>query len=82
MSLVLVVLEFCLYYLYLLVSLSTSFLGFGGDLHFGGFSTLRKWSNILTLPLGSDVVSLGSHKVHLSTCSSFPIGVGTSSSLC
>jgi hypothetical protein len=79
---VLVVVVICLYYLYLLVSFPISFLGFGPDLRFRELSPSRKWSNILALPLGSGVVSYRSYIVHLSTCSSFPVGVRTSDSLC
>jgi hypothetical protein len=63
------------------LSLPTSLLGLGLDLRFGGFSVSRKWSNIFPLSLGSGVVSYWPHKVHLSTCSSFPVVVGTSDSL-
>jgi hypothetical protein len=63
------------------LSLSTSLLGFGLDLRFGGFSVSRKWPNISTLPLGSGVVSYRSYKVHFSTCSSLPVSVGTSETL-
>jgi hypothetical protein len=63
------------------LSPNLSLLGFGLDLRFGGFSVSRKWSNIFTLPLGSEVVSYWFHKVYLSTCSSFPVGVETSDNL-
>jgi hypothetical protein len=63
------------------LSLSTSLLGFGLDLRFGGFSASRKWPNIFTVPLESGVVSYRSYKVYLSTCSSFPVGVATADSL-
>ena len=59
----------------------TSFLGFGLDLWFRGLLVSRKALNILISPLDSGVVSCGSHKVHLSTYTSFPVGVGTTDSL-
>ena len=66
-----------------LLSLSPSsyFLGFGPNLQIGGAPRLRKHLDYFILPLGSGVVSYWLHKVHLSTCSSFPVGVETSNSL-
>ena len=55
-------------------------LGFGLDLQIGGSLRSRKHLDNFILPLGG-VVSYWLHKVHLSTCSSFPVGVGTSDSL-
>ena len=62
-------------------SLSSHFLGFGLDLRSGDLSASKEQPQHVTLPLGSGVVSYRSHKIHFSTCSTFPVGVGTSNSL-
>jgi dolichol kinase len=60
-----------------LLSLSSYFLGFGPDLQIGGAPRSRKHLDNFILPLGSGVVSYWLHKVYLSTCSSFHVGVET-----
>jgi hypothetical protein len=83
LSHVLVVVVICLLLLAFALSLSPNLpLRVWSWSTIGGFLASRKWPNIFTLPLGRGVVSYQSHKVHLSTCSSFPIGVGTADSLC
>ena len=68
-------------YLYLFVSLLNFILGFGLDLRSGDLSASKEQPQCVTLPLGSGVVSYRSHKIHFSTCSTFPVGIGTSDSL-
>ena len=68
------------YYLYVFVSLSLSqisILGFGLDLRFGGITASREWPNILTKPLGSEVVRLFIRKVKFGTAFVVHVGVGT-----
>ena len=70
--------------IFVLVDLSSSptlLLGFGLDLRSGDLSTSKKQPQHFTLPLGSGVVRYLSLKVRFSTCSTFPVGVGTSDSL-
>ena len=81
MSHVLVIFVICSNYLYLFVSLSSFFLGFGLDLRSGDLLTSNKQPQHFTLPLGSGVVRYLSLKVHFSTCSAILVGVGTPSSL-
>jgi hypothetical protein len=66
-------------YLFFVVSLSIYFLGFGPDLQIGGAPRSRKHLGNFILPLGSGVANW-LHKVHLSTCSLFHVGVWTSDS--
>ena len=83
MSRVLVVVVICSV-IFVLVSLSSSptlLLGFGLNLWSGDLSASKEQPQRITLPLGSGVVSYRSHKIHFSTCSTFPVGVGTSDSL-
>ena len=81
--LVLVVVEICAI-IFVLVGLSSSptlLLGFGLYLWSGDLPASKEQPQHFILPLGSGVVSYRSHKIHFSTCSTFPIGVGTSDSL-
>ena len=71
-----------MFLLFVLLSTCLSLiLGFGPDLQIGGSLRSRKHLDNFILRLGSGVVSYWLHKVHLSTCNSFPVGVGTSDSL-
>ena len=68
--------------LFLCVSSSLRiFLGFGLDLWHGDLSASKEQLQRVTFPLGSGVVSYQSHKIHFSTYSAFPVGIGTSDSL-
>ena len=79
MSRVLVVVVICAIIFVLgCVSSSPKFLlGIGLDLRSGDPSASKEQPQCFTLPLGSGVVSYRLHKVHFSTCSSFPVGVGS-----
>ena len=78
----LLLLTLVLSFLFLFVSSSPKlFLGFGLNLRCGDLSASKEQSQCFTLPLGSGVVSYWIHKVHFSTCSTFPVGVRTSNSL-
>ena len=71
--------------IFVLVGLSsfpTLLLWFGLDLLSGDLPASKEQTQHFILPLGSGVVSYQSHKIHFSTCSTFPIGVGTSDNLC
>ena len=79
MSCVLVVVMICAI-IFVLVGFSFSpkfLLGFGLDLRNGDLSASKEQPQCITLPLGSEVVSYQSHKVHFSTCSDFHVGAGT-----
>ena len=70
------------YHFYSCVSSSINiFLGFRLDLRSGDLSASKEQLQCVTLALGTGVVSYQSHKIHFSTCSTFPVGVGTSDSL-
>lgn len=57
------------------LSLSQAIFRVDLDLQIGGILRAKRYLDSLMLPLGSGVISYWLHKVHLSICSSFPIGI-------
>jgi hypothetical protein len=80
---VLIVVETCAC-IFVLICLSPSpklFLGFELDLRSGGLPASKEQPQHFSLPLGSGVVSYRILKVQFRACSSFHVGVETSSCL-